>query len=254
MEPGLHTTWPRSISSRLVPRSRQPTLSPAWPWSRILLNAGHDRRAGVVDANDLHRLARFDHALLDPAGGHGAAAGDREDVLDRHQEWLVELAHRLGYVGVERVGQLQDLLLGRLVAFERLQRRAGDERDVVPREVVLGQELPDLDFDQLQQLLVIDHVGLVEEHDDVRHAHLAREQDVLARLRHRTVRGRDHEDRAVHLGGAGDHVLDVVGVAGAVHVRVVAIVGLILDMGGPGRCRSTRRCGPRHCLSRPAPT
>jgi hypothetical protein len=41
-----------------------------------------------------------------------------------------------------------------------------------------------------------------------------------------------HEDRAVHLGGAGDHVLDVVGVAGAVHVRVVAVGRLVLDVRG----------------------
>jgi hypothetical protein len=53
-----------------------------------------------------------------------------------------------------------------------------------------------------EELLVVDHVGLVEEHDDVRHAHLTGEQDVLARLRHRAVGRRDHEDRAVHLGGA----------------------------------------------------
>src|SRR5690349_24428234 len=35
---GLQSTCPRSMSSRLTPRRRQPTLSPAWPWSRILRN------------------------------------------------------------------------------------------------------------------------------------------------------------------------------------------------------------------------
>ncbi len=40
------------------------------------------------------------------------------------------------------------------------------------------------------------------------------------------------EDRAVHLGGAGDHVLDVVGVARAVDVSVVALLGLVLDVSG----------------------
>jgi len=63
-----------------------------------------------------------------------------------------------------------------------------------------------------------------------RHADLAGEQDVLAGLRHGTVGGGDHEDRAVHLRGAGDHVLDVVGVARAVDVRVVALVRLVLDV------------------------
>ena len=37
--------------------------------------------------------------------------------------------------------------------------------------------------------------------------------------------------RAVHLGRTGDHVLDVVGMTRAVNVRIVAVVGLILDMG-----------------------
>jgi hypothetical protein len=46
-----------------------------------------------------------------------------------------------------------------------------------------------------------------------RHADLAGEQDVLAGLRHRAVGRRDHEDRAVHLRRARDHVLHVVGVA-----------------------------------------
>src|SRR5207247_5649512 len=43
--------------------------------------------------------------------------------------------------------------------------------------------------------------------------------------------GGDHQDGAVHLGRPGDHVLDVVGVPGAVHVGVVALVGLVLDVG-----------------------
>src|SRR5216117_1447237 len=37
---------------------------------------------------------------------------------------------------------------------------------------------------------------------------------------------------AVHLRGAGDHILDVVGVPGTVHVRVVAVLGFVLDVGG----------------------
>src|SRR5438270_12926635 len=57
------------------------------------------------------------------------------------------------------------------------------------------------------------------------------EQHVITRLGQGAV-GRTHdEDGAVDLGGAGDHVLDVVGVAGHVDVRVVALVGLVLDVG-----------------------
>ena len=41
----------------------------------------------------------------------------------------------------------------------------------------------------------------------------------------------DHQDRPVHLRRPGDHVLDVVGVPRAVDVGVVALVGLVLDVG-----------------------
>src|SRR3954469_1044907 len=195
------------------------------------LDAGHDGVARLrVDADDLDRVTRVDHALLDAAGGDGTAARDREDVLDRHQERLVEGALGLRDVGVELLGELDDLGRVLLVALERLQRRARDERDVVAGELVLGEQVADLDLDELEELVVVDHVRLVEEDHDVGHADLAGEQDVLARLGHGAVGRRDHEDRAVHLGRARDHVLHVVGMAGAVDVRVVALVGLVLDV------------------------
>ena len=68
-----------------------------------------------------------------------------------------------------------------------------------------------------------------------RHADLAGEKDVLAGLRHRAVGRADDEDGAVHLRRAGDHVLHIIGVAGAVDVRVVALVGLVLNVGGVDR-------------------
>ena len=100
-----------------------------------------------------------------------------------------------------------------------------------PGKSYVREQLAHFQLDQLQQLLVVHHVDLVQEDDHGRHFHLAGQQDVLARLRHRAVRGRDHQDRAVHLGRAGDHVLDVVGVARAVDVGVVPLVGLVLDVG-----------------------
>ena len=90
-------------------------------------------------------------------------------------------------------------------------------------------------FDEVEEFRVVDEVDLVQENDELRHADLAGEEDVLAGLRHRAVSGGDDEDRTVHLGGAGDHVLDEVGVAGAVDVRVVALVGLVLHVGDGDR-------------------
>ena len=53
---------------------------------------------------------------------------------------------------------------------------------------------------------------------------------MLARLRHRAVDRAHDQDRAVHLRRAGDHVLDVVGMARAVDVRVVPLRRAVLDV------------------------
>jgi len=53
---------------------------------------------------------------------------------------------------------------------------------------------------------------------------------VLARLRHRTIRRRHDQNRAIHLRRARDHVLDVIRVARAVDVRVVPVRRLVLDV------------------------
>ena len=110
-------------------------------------------------------------------------------------------------------------------AFERETH----DGEVVARELVLGEQLADLELDELEDLLVVDHVGLVQRDDDVGDADLAGQEDVLLGLR-QAVGRRDHEDRAVHLRRTGDHVLDVVGVPGAVDVRVVPLLGLVLDV------------------------
>ena len=101
---------------------------------------------------------------------------------------------------------------------------------VVARKLVLRQQLAHLHLHQLQQLRVVHHVRLVHVHHDVRHPHLARQQNVLARLRHRTVRRRHHQDRPVHLRRTRDHVLHVVRVPGTVHVRVVPLRALVLHV------------------------
>jgi hypothetical protein len=51
-------------------------------------------------------------------------------------------------------------------------------------------------------------------------------------LRHGAVSGGYHQDGAVHLSCTGNHVFDVVGMAGAVNVSVVTVYSLILDVGG----------------------
>src|SRR5574340_1627980 len=198
------------------------------------LDAGAGGLQGGLDADDLDFFANLDDAALDTTGDDGAATGDGEDVFNRHQEGTVDGALGLGDVGVEGFGQLHDAGLAdvALVAFEGFQGGTDDDGGVVAGEVVLAEQFADFHFDELEQLGVVDHVGLVHVDDDVGHANLTGKQDVLAGLRHGAVGGGHDQDGTVHLRSTGDHVLDVVGVAGAVNVGVVTIRGLVLDVGG----------------------
>src|SRR5687767_12346739 len=195
------------------------------------LDAGDGRlRRTLADADDLDLFGDLDDATLDATGDDGAATGDGEDVLDGHEERLVDLTLGLGDRRVDGVHELHELVAPLLVALERLQCGDADHGDVVARELVLAEQLADLELDELEDLLVVDHVGLVERHDDVGDADLAGQEHVLLGLRHRAVGRGDHQGRAVHLRGTGDHVLDVVGVPGAVDVRVVTVLRLVLDV------------------------
>src|SRR5579859_1862054 len=197
-------------------------------------DAGHGGGLDRADADDLDFLANLDDTALDTAGDHGAAARDREHVFDRHQERQVNRTLRLRDVLVDFGHQSQNRVVAQfLVAvFQSAQGRALNDRNVVAREIVGAQQLADFQLDQFQQLRIVDHVALVHEHHQSRHADLTGQKDVLAGLRHRAVSGRHHQDRAVHLRRTRDHVLHIIGVAGAVDVGIVTVVGLILDVGG----------------------
>src|SRR3989338_8287784 len=53
---------------------------------------------------------------------------------------------------------------------------------------------------------------------------------MFAGLRHWAVWCGHNQDGGVHLGGAGDHVLNVVGVTRTIDMSVMTLVGLVLDV------------------------
>ena len=184
----------------------------------------------VPEADDFHFLANLADAALDAPRHHRAASLNREDVLDRHDERLVDDAFRHRNVVVHRFHQIIDRLLPLRFAIQRAQRADAHHRQIVARELIALQQFADFHFHQVQQFGIVHHIDLVHGHYDVRHAYLARQQNVLAGLRHRSVGRRHHHDGAIHLRRAGDHVLDVIGVTRAIHVRVVPLGGLVLHV------------------------
>src|SRR5205823_2385108 len=143
------------------------------------LDAGDDRVLARAEADDLDRLTHLDDAALDPAGAHGAASLDREDVLDGHQERLVDRPDRLGDIVIHRLDELEDrLTLGTTRVLQGRPAAAAGDRDLVAGELVVSQQLAELQLNQLQQLLVVDQVDLVQEHDQRGDADLPGQEDV----------------------------------------------------------------------------
>jgi len=203
------------------------------------LDAGYDGGLRLTEADDFHGLAGLNFATFDSAGDDGAAAFDAEDVFDRHDEGQVDGTVWDRDVVIDRFHELVDLLdpfVGRVFGVLKSVESADlDNRKIVAREVVGREEFSDFEFDEFEQFFVVHHVALVEGDDECRDVYLSCEQDVLARLGHWSVGSGDDENCAVHLGGTGDHVFDVVRVAWAVNVSVVPVSGLIFGVGSCDR-------------------
>ena len=153
------------------------------------------------------------------------------------KEGLVCLTVRSRNVGVNSVHELVDASIFRSVricgcGFESYTSGTADDRNIVAREVVLGEEFTDLHFNEVEKLFVVNEVALVHEYNDCRNANLTREKDVFTSLLHRTVGSSNNKDSTVHLSSAGDHVLNVVGVTGAVNVSIVSLLSFIFNVSG----------------------
>ena len=194
-------------------------------------DAGDGGLEGVAETDDFDFFADLDDAALDTTGGDGAAASDGEHVFNGHHEGLVGFALGLGDLGVEGGKEVLDGLFAFRGTFESGGGGATDDLGGVAFVVVLIEEVADFHLDEVDQVR-LGKVDLIEPDDDLRHADLAGEEDVLLGLGHDAVSSGDDQDRTVHLGGAGDHVLNEVGVARAVDVGVVTVDGLVLNVRG----------------------
>ena len=191
----------------------------------------------IGQTDDLDLLVQVQNATLHTAGSNGTTAGDGEHVLDGHQEGHILLAVGGGDPAVNSVHQLLDAgILGSVgiggLGNQSVQSGTTDDGGLVAREAVEVQQLADFHLHQLQQLLIVDLIALVQEDQHGGHVHLTGQQQVLTSLSHGAVGGSDDQDGAVHLSSAGDHVLDIVGVARAVNVGIVAVGGLVLNVSG----------------------
>ena len=204
-------------------------------------DVGDGRLDGVTETDDFDFFHLLEDAAFHTTGDDCAATFDVEHVFERHEERLVDRALRKRDEGIKRVHEVADALRIRVVcvaASQRFGSRALHDWRIVAGEIVLREKVTNFHFDEFQKVR-IGEVNLVQEDDDLWHTDLARKKDVLLGLRHWAIGSGDDEDCSVHLRCAGDHVLHVIGVSGAVNVRVVAVRRAVFDVrdgDGDGLC------------------
>lgn len=185
-------------------------------------------------ANKLNLGILLQHTTLDTARGHGATTWDGKDILDRHQERLLHVTLRSWDPLVDSVHKLVNLFHTNVVlsALDGAKSGSKDNWGVVTLKAVAVEQLTHLHLDELQHLLVLNSIHLVHENDNALDANLTGEQQVFSCLWHLTIRSGDNDDSTIHTSSTSNHVLDVIGVTRTVDVRIVALLGLVLDVGG----------------------
>src|SRR5699024_820271 len=130
------------------------------------LDTGNNYLADVlVYANDLNLIGEMQGTTLYSTRSNGSTDGDGEYILNGHQERLVGLTNRIRNVAVNSIHELQNLVapLGRRI-LKSLQSGTLNDRGVIARELILGEQLSDLHLNQLKQLRIVYHIALVHEH------------------------------------------------------------------------------------------
>ena len=94
------------------------------------LNTGDDRLLVLTETEQLDLIADLTLTSLDTAGSNSTTTSDREDILNRHQEGLINLADRLLNPVVDSVHELHNLVLPLSDTVEGTEGRTADDRSI----------------------------------------------------------------------------------------------------------------------------
>src|SRR5699024_4608249 len=174
------------------------------------LDTGNGGGEGLLlDTNDLDVFVNVQLSALNTTGDIGATTGNGEDVLDRHQEWLVSFTNLVWDGVIASLHQVHDALYPHIFTFHGAQIEDMHDWSFL-FEFLLSQKSTKFHLNELDDFLIVNHVTLVQCNEDVRNANLASKKNVLTGLWHWAIGCSNNQDSAVHLSSTGNHVLDVV--------------------------------------------
>ena len=197
----------------------------------------------VFKTNDFNFIVEFELSTLNSTCSNSTTTGNCEYIFNRHKERLISFSVRSGDVTVNCFHEFNNRSISRIArigagALESGESRALNDRCIVAGELVLIKSLTNFHLNEFEEFGIVNLIALVHEYYDVGNANLTGKEKMLLGLSHRAVSCSDNEDSAVHLSSTGNHVLDIVGMSGAVNVSIVTVFSLILNMSGVD-CDST---------------
>ena len=177
----------------------------------------------MLNADDLYRIGELESTSLNTACSNSTTACDSEYVLNGHKERLILITNRCRDVRIYSIHELHDLVAPRAVRIlKSLKSRTSDDRSIITGEIILVKELSDLHLNELKKLIIINHIALVHEYNDVRNTYLTGEKDMLSCLSHYTISSSNNEDSTVHLSCTCDHVLYIISMSRAVNMCIMS--------------------------------
>ncbi len=160
MLPGFASTCPRSISSRFVPRSSAPMLSPARPSSSSLRNISTPVTT-VFDVGLKPTISTSSPTFTMPRSTRPVTTVPRPEIVNtsstgiRNGLSISRFGSGMNVSHASSSFRIDGSPSSARVAFQRLQRAPADDRRRVARVLVLRQQLAQLQLDQVQQLRVV---------------------------------------------------------------------------------------------------
>src|SRR5262252_7064355 len=233
-EPGLHRTCPRSTASLSIPRSRQPTLSPATPSSNSLRNISTPVTTDFCVSRS-PTISTSSPTLILPRSMRPVTTVPRPEI-ENTSSIGIKNGWSIGRSGSGTNASSASKSfstassasspfspLSALIAAPRITGTLSPGNWYLVKSSRTSSSTRSRSSGSSTTSTLLRNT-------DVGDANLAREQNVLARLRHGAVRRRHHQDRPVHLRRPRDHVLDVVGMPRAIHMRVVALLRAVFHV------------------------
>ena len=224
-----HTTLNLSLIDTTEEETYVVTSLTCWKVLTEHLNTSDNRLLVLTETEQLNLITYLTDTSLDTTSSYSTTTCDREYVLNRHQEWLINLALWLFNPSINSIHELHYRVYPLLNTVQSTECRTTDDWSILLITVLL-EDLMNLHLNEVKHLSIVNHITLVQEYNQAWYVYLTSEQYVLTSLRHRTISSSYNQDSTIHLSSTSYHVLYIVGVTRTVYVCVVTVSCFVLNM------------------------